>query len=186
MAFFTVAGHSSQYMPGTDSVTVFTSARAADEARARKAISKLLRSMISPLVQKRCVIRIREHDEEQRSDHPEADLVAAPDLWHCACGARLAGLRWHVDALPGERERDKRYPDEQRAVGLKKLQIGQPRPADADTHEDERDDAARSGEQCGHPARGKRSRLGAGGGLGSPVNAGLNKRFLHLSSCASV
>src|SRR5712664_67444 len=111
-------------MPGTDSVTVFTSARAADEAKARRAIRKVLRSMISPLVQKRCVVRIREHDEEHRSDHPEADLVAAPDLWHGTRGARLAGLCRPVNALPGESERDDRDPADHRTIRLQEPQIG--------------------------------------------------------------
>src|SRR6267378_5729201 len=124
MAFLTVAGHSSQSMPGTDSVTVFTSARAADETKARRATRKLLRSMISPLIQKRCIVRIREHDEEHRSDHPEADLVAAPDLWHCTRGVRLAGLRRPVNALPSESERDDRDPDEHRTIRFQELQIG--------------------------------------------------------------
>src|SRR5258707_10148953 len=124
MAFLTVAGHSSQSIPGTDSVSVFTSARAAGEAKARRAIREMLRSMISPLIQKRRVVRISEHDEEQGSDHPEADLVGPFDLRHRTRGAGLAGLRRSVNALPGESERDNRDSDKYRTIRLQELQIG--------------------------------------------------------------
>jgi hypothetical protein len=113
----------------------------------------------NPSVKVASKVREREHHEQQRSDDPEADLVAALDGRHGANLTRLAIGGRTVDALPGETKRNQRNANEKGPIGLKNLEVRKLGAADAQTHKHQRHKAARTSEQGRDTSEGNRGGL---------------------------
>ncbi|AVE24249.1 hypothetical protein (plasmid) [Citrobacter freundii] len=64
---------------------------------------------------------------------------------------RFAGLRRAVDAPPGEKQRDQRCADEDRAIGFQHRQVADPCPAEPQGDQNQRPQAAGRRKNGGQP-----------------------------------
>src|SRR5579859_6952581 len=138
-AALTVIGQAAQVMLGTASVTVCGAAHtgaAATAINTNAAICLLMTS--SGSVKERKDIRKCERNEHQRHYDPEDELVGRPHLGNCADLARCTRLRWAEDAPAGKNQRQERRADKDRAIGLERCQVADPRTAEAKRHQDQR------------------------------------------------
>lgn len=89
-----------------------------------------------------------QHEEQQCCDDPENDLVTTPNYRDRTHFTRLALGIDPINTTPRKHEADDCRASEKRPIGFKHRKVRQPCAAEADAHEDERANAASTGEQC--------------------------------------